>query len=480
MSSEASASPAALPAASFNAVPSTRAIVEAVWRESGGAPQALQALDIGEREACVLPSSFRVDAAAQATIALSALAAAEFHRRATGVEQTVGVDRRHACAAFVSEQHYAVEGRVTPPLWDPIAGAYPCGDGRWVRIHTNFAHHRDGVLALLGCANDKAAVASALQAWDADAFETEATRRGLVVAMMRSFDQWDAHPQSAALRQQPLFTIERLGDASPLPFPPRSSQRPLQGIRVLDLTRIIAGPVGTRELASHGAQVLTVTAPHLPSIDAAIDTGRGKRATAIDLRTREGCNTLQSLATSTDVFVQGYRPGGLASLGFGAEALAAARPGIVCVSLSAYGPIGPWADQRGFDSLTQTATGFNDAEAQAFGVAVPKPLPCQVLDHGTGYLIAFAATMALQRQREQGGSWHVIVSLARTATWLRSLGSRPEGIRAPGLGPIVAFLETSPSGHGGALRAVKPAARLSRTPAHLGPSVPLGTHSPEW
>ena len=339
----------------------------------------------------ILPSSFNVDALAQAAIAAAGLAAAELDRLRSGRLQTVTVDRRHAAAEFRSERYLRINGKPAPDPWDKIAGAYQTGDGRWMRLHTNFAHHRDGVLAILACSNDRAAVAKALLNWEAEAFETEASNRGLVVAMMRSFKEWDAHPQGKAVAALPGFTITRIGDSPPRRHNP--ALRPLQGIRVLDLTRIIAGPVAGRALAAHGADVLHVTSPSLPAIlPLVIDTGRGKRTTALNLDSKPERRQLKSLAEQADVFLQGYRPGGLAARGFGPDELAKLNPGIIAASLSAYGPAGPWAGKRGFDSLVQTAIGFNHAEAEAAGSSAPKPLPCQALDHASGYLLAITDT----------------------------------------------------------------------------------------
>jgi crotonobetainyl-CoA:carnitine CoA-transferase CaiB-like acyl-CoA transferase len=458
-------------------------IVAGLWRDAPWPASALDALTLEGREAG-LGSSFRAGAVAQATIAATALAAAAFdHERGGGPMQQVAVDFDHACAEFRSEQLWRIDGAPAPPAWDRIAGAYRCGDGRWLRIHTNFAHHRDGVLALLGCAYEREAVQAALGRWSAEAFETQATARGLVVAMMRSFDEWDAHPQGKALHGAPLWDAERLDDATPRPgSPSRRDDMPLSGIRVLDVTRILAGPVATRALAAYGADVMTVNAAHLPSIDAVVDTGRGKRACFADLREPAGRKAFARLVEGCDVIVQGYRPGALDALGFGPEALARLRPGIVVVSLSAYGGVadGPWSGKRGFDSLVQTATGFNDAEARAAGVDSPRPLPFQVLDHGTGFLMAFAAMAALSRQRHAGGSWHVRASLARTAQWLRSLGRVALEPSARADAVPAAWLETTPSAWG-RLSAVRPAARLSRTsPRYARPSPRLGTHAPGW
>jgi crotonobetainyl-CoA:carnitine CoA-transferase CaiB-like acyl-CoA transferase len=388
---------------------------------------------------------------------------------------------RHAAAEFRSERYLRVDGQPAPDPWDKIAGLYPCGDGGWVRLHTNFPHHRDGVLALLGCEYDRAAVAAALQGWKAQDVEDAAAERGLVATMLRSFDEWDAHPQGQAVAALPVFTIERIGAAPAEPLAPAG--RPLSGVRVLDLTRIIAGPVGGRTLAAHGADVLLVTSPKLPAIPSlVIDTGRGKRSCQLDLTVGADRGRLKALLAEADVFVQGYRPGGLAQLGFGAEEAAALRPGIVYVSLSAYGHVGPWAGRRGFDSLVQTASGLNVAEAQAAGRRDPLALPAQALDHAAGYLIALGAIAALHRRATEGGSWHVRVSLAQAGHWLRGLGRVADGfaVADPDLAAVQDLLGDYQSGFG-RLRTVRHAAQLARTPAYWErPAVPLGTDAPGW
>jgi len=277
---------------------------------------------------------------------------------------------RSAAIEFRSERYLRVDGKPPSEYHDPIAGLYRCGDGRWVRLHTNLPHHRDGVLALLGCSHDRAAVQRALDQWRGEALETAAADAGLVVTACRSFAEWDAHPQGRAIARLPLFTIDQTGDASAQPM--GAADRPLAGVKVLDLTRIIAGPVCGRTLAAHGADVLLITASHLPSMQPlVIDTGRGKLSTSIDLRQSSGRETLAALLRGADVFVQGYRPGAIAAFGFGPQEVARIRPGIVYVSLCAYGHEGPWAGRRGFDSLVQTASGFNAAEAEAFGGSEP-------------------------------------------------------------------------------------------------------------
>ncbi len=452
------------------------AIAADVWRLAGLPAAALEGLVLRGQEPA-LPSSFRVDAAAQASIAASGLAAAELHRARGGAAQTVTVDLRHAATEFRSEHWLSVAGTQARSLWDPIAGTYRTGDGGWVRLHTNFPHHRDGILALLGCTADKAEVARALLDWQGEAFETAATANGMCVSAMRSFAQWDSHSHAAYVAEVPL-RLTRIGDAPPTPLPP-AAVRPLAGLRVLDLTRVIAGPVAGRTLAAHGADVLHITGPGVPNLPGLIvDTGRGKRAAEVDLRTAEGVACLRQLVSGADVFLQSYRQGALASRGFAPEEVAALRPGIVVADLSAYGAEGPWGGKRGFDSLVQTATGFNHAESEAAGIEGPKPLPCQALDHASGYLLAFGTMAALLRRAQEGGSWKVTVSLAATARWLRGLGRLPDGLAAPEptRADVADFLEVT-----GAVTAVRHAAVLSETPAFWpAPAALLGSSAPVW
>jgi crotonobetainyl-CoA:carnitine CoA-transferase CaiB-like acyl-CoA transferase len=457
-------------------------IVQHLWTSMGGDTAALGQVRL-TGDGPGLPSSFRVGALGQAAIAVSGLAAAELWRARGGAEQTVTVDLRHACAENRSERLLRVDGQATPNLWDPIAGVYPTADG-FVRLHTNFAHHRQAVLDVLKCAADRTAVGAALLKWNAEAFETEATANGCVVAMMRTMDQWAAHPHAAALATLPLVEITRIGDAPPRPLPAAGSPADgaLAGLRVLDLTRVIAGPVSGRTLAAHGADVLLITGPHLPTIEVLMmDTGRGKRTAQLDLRTGADQAKFTALLADADIMQQGYRPSGLVDLGLGPEDAARIKPGIVYVSLSAYGRKGPWAGKRGFDSLVQCATGLNHAEAQAADETKPKELPCQILDHATGYLMACGAMMARTRQARDGGSWHVQVSLARTGLWLAQQ-ARIDALSAPDpqAADLADLLEATTSGFG-RLTAVRHAASLSLTPTRWRrASVPLGTHAPVW
>src|SRR6266853_3374621 len=459
---------------------SPREILRDLWTSAGGDPSALDTVTLTGDEP-QLPSSFRIAAPAQASIAATGLAAAHVWKLRSGQSQDVAVDMRHAVVECRSERYLRVDGKPPPPAWDAIAGIYRTRDQRFVRLHTNFRHHRDAVCKVLDCKPERDEVQAALMQWDGEAFETAAYAGACVVALMRPHDEWSATPHAKALAELPLISIEKIGDAAPKPWP--AGDRPLAGIRVLDLSRVIAGPVAGRTLAAHGADVLLISGPGLPAIPwLSIDNGRGKLSSFVELKSEQGQGTLRDLLAQADIFSQGYRPRAIASLGFAPEEAARINPGIVYVTLSAYGHAGPWAERRGFDSLVQTATGFNHAEGQAAGVDRPKELPAQMLDHATGYLMAFGAMMAKARRSHEGGSWHVRVSLARTGQWLWNLGRVADGFKTEDLKgeTVQPFIEEIPSGFG-PLRSVRHSAALSKTPAFWArPAMPLGSHPAEW
>ncbi|CAB3765760.1 CoA transferase [Paraburkholderia solisilvae] len=466
-----------------------RVALDHLWTAAGCDAAALDAVSItGDDPA--LPSVFRVGTLAAATIAATGLAAAECYRLRGGQRQHVSVDVRRALTAFRSERYLRVNDAPAPEMRSPMFGFFETRDGRWVQLHTNFAHHLDGVLNILGCANDRAAVAQAIRGdWDGAALDQTLADAGLPAALIRTPHEWAALEQAQAIASLPLFEIERIGDAPPQPIAASSGRagelpgQPLSGVRVLDLSRIIAGPVAGRALASHGAQVLLVNGPHLPNIaPLVIDTGRGKRSATLDLREAAGREQLASLTRDADVFLQAYRPGALAARGFGPQALARLKPGIVCVSICAYGHEGPWAQRRGFDSLVQSASGIAHTEARAAGVDAPKHLPCQALDHGTGYLAAFGAMVALTRRATEGGSWHVRLSLAQTGRWLHTLGQIEDGWQTPEVGfdDVRDCLEAVDSPFGRVL-GTPPAEQLAHTPARYDrPPVPIGADDARW
>src|SRR6478609_7170542 len=268
-------------------------ILADLWTLAGGELSALDAVALTGEEP-QLPSSFRVAAAAQTSVAAAGLAAAEIWKLRSGQSQDVAVDMRHAVVECRSERYLRVDGKPPPPAWDAIAGVYRTGDQRFVRLHTNFPYHRAAVCKVLDCKAERDDVQAALMQWDAEAFETAAYAAGGVVAMMRSHDEWSASPHARALAALPTVSIEKIGEAAPRSWP--AGDRPLAGLRVLDLSRVIAGPVAGRTLAAHGADGLLISGPDLPAIPwLTIDNSRGKLTTLVELKSEQGQGTLREL-----------------------------------------------------------------------------------------------------------------------------------------------------------------------------------------
>ena len=455
------------------------AALETLWSLARGEPAALERATLTGADP-ILPTDFKIGTAASAVIAAGALAASEIWRLRTGRGQAVAVDLRAAVAAFRSERYLRADSQPDLHRRDPLFGFYQAGDGRWIQIHSNMPHHRDGALRLLGCEGTREATAAAVAKWTAGDLEDAFASAGLPTGMVRSRAEWHAHPQGLAVAELPLLEIVKIGEAPPEPA--GAGPRALSGLRVLDLTRVIAGPVCGRTLAAYGADVLLVSAQHLPNLPGlVIDTGFGKLSAWLDLRQPGDAAELRALARGADVFCQSYRPGALARLGLGSEELARLRPGIVYVTLSAFSHAGPWRERRGFETIIQSVSGMAHEQGLEAGGERPQHLPAQVVDHGTGYLAAFGAQIALARRAREGGSYLVRVSLAQTGRWVDGLG-RVDGRDTPDLTlEDVQDLVTDMDSLYGRLRHVLPAARLEETPAFWSrPTVPLGTHPPAW
>ena len=427
----------------------------------------------------LLPTNYRLGTAGAAVIAATGVAAADLWTLRTGQTQTVTISLRAAAAALRSHLYLRVDGEPPRNLWDPVSGFYQTSDGRWIQLHCNFPHHRAGVVNLLGCEDSREDVATAVAGWSGQALEDALAEAQMCAGLVRHRQEWQAHPQAEAVAQLPLFEIIKIGDSDPEPLGP--GDRPLSNIRVLDLTRVIAGPVGGRTLAEYGAEVMRIGGPHLPTIPPlVIDTGHGKRSAALDLRTADDLAQLHRLIQQSDIFLQSYRPGALAGRGLSPEALAQRRPGLIYVTLSAYSHHGPWQGRRGFDSLVQSVSGIVDEESAG---GPPQHLPAQALDYLSGYLLAFGAMVALARRARSGGSYLVRVSLAQTGHWLHHLG-RITGDWHDQVLPDMSFdsvqdlLGTSETPFG-TLRYLAPVVQLSETPARWDhPAVPLGWHEP--
>ncbi len=298
----------------------------------------------------VLRTPYRIGTAGAAALGALGCAVADLHVLRGGERQSVHVDRRAAAVSLRSARYLRVNGEA-PPVWDPLSGFYPVRDG-WMSIHCNFLNHREAALRVLAASPDRESMERQARTWGGEALEAAIHEAGGCAGFVRTAAQWQAHPQSRAVAAQPVLRITRIGDAPPQPL--AAHARPLGGVRVLDLTRVLAGPTCARSLAEHGADVLKITAAHLPDSGAVeLDTGIGKLSARLDLRDGQQRQVLKRLAREADVFSQSYRPGALDARGFSPEALAELRPGIVYVSLSAWGASGPWAARRGFDSIVQ-------------------------------------------------------------------------------------------------------------------------------
>jgi crotonobetainyl-CoA:carnitine CoA-transferase CaiB-like acyl-CoA transferase len=363
-----------------------------------------------------LPSRFAVEETAVACVAVALLAAAQFHRERGGAVDGVTLDREHVAAAVRSERYFRRGGQSSGVGFAPLSRFWPAADG-WVRTHANYPWHRDALLSAVGVATDDVdAVSAAIAAMRAHDVEERVFAAGGIAAAVRDIEEWRAHAQGQALAAEPLIGQRIIGGASPRRRP--SGELPASGVRVLDLTRVIAGPVCSRYLGALGAEVLRLDPPHRPDMprDEVADTLLGKRSAMLELSSQAGATTLQQLLARADAVVCGYRPGALDRFGITEDALAMRHPGVVVVYLDAWGHHGPWQHRRGFDSVVQAPTGI--AAGESVDGAEPGALPCQLLDHGTGYLAAAALLCGLHAQSIDGGTHIRRLSLARTAGWL--------------------------------------------------------------
>ncbi len=429
-----------------------------------------QSRDIGIAGSGDLPSVFAVSDLAAAAIGTAGGAIAELIG-APGVT----VDRR--LASFWFGTTLRPDGWSLPPAWDPIAGDYAAADG-WIRLHTNAPHHRDAALSVLGGPAEKEAVAGAVSRWCIDDLESAVVAANGCAAAMRSLDDWGAHPQGRAVAEEPLVRSEVTGEASPLPAP--RAARPLAGIRVLDATRVLAGPVATRFLAGFGAEVLRIDPPTWDEPGVLPEVTLGKRRARLDLRTPEGIAAFRHLLASADVFVHGYRADALERLGLGHAERQRLRPGLVDVCLDAYGWSGPWALRRGFDSLVQMSTGIAAEGMRRSGSAKPVPLPVQALDHATGYLMAAAAIHGLNRRARDRVATRWRLSLARTARLLTSAGSVQSGNAFNPPGEVDWQPMAEETGWGRAWRLHAPLSVAGAPMRWDVPAGPLGVDAAAW
>ncbi|MEV4419049.1 CoA transferase [Patulibacter sp. NPDC049589] len=417
------------------------------------------------------------------------------HRRTD--PDLVGVDLRHVALAARSERLARVEGEPSSSSFAPLSRFFATSDG-WIRLHANYPWHRRRALELLGTSDDPDAVARAIAGWRAVELEDALAAAGALGFAVRTLEEWARHPQGRAVAGEPLVRFGAGGGGSSSSggggaadgrgaaavggaadrrrAAPGVPGRAARGLRVLDLTRVIAGPVATRTLAAWGADVLRIDGPDLPESPAtAVDTLSGKRSTDLDLGTPDGRETLERLLREADVIVHGYRPGALARFGLDADELAARHPHLVVVVLSAWGGVGPWGGRRGFDSLVQCPTGIAAIEGDDWA---PGALPAQALDHATGYLAAAAALLGLAAVARGVRPRPASLSLARTAHWLCSVGTgeRTGSGEDPAPGDLLVPLAGAPR----PVRVVAPPGRIGDLVPRWAATTTLGADRPEF
>ncbi|MDQ3628312.1 MAG: CoA transferase [Actinomycetota bacterium] len=395
---------------------STAALLGNAWAALGGDPDLLASVEVTGDDEGLLPSSLEALPAMLAAVSASTLAASVLDAARAGARTSpVRVDAEHVAVAARSERYARRDGADEAELFAPLSRFWRTGDG-WLRLHANYAWHRERALSVLGCGDRAQDVEEAIGEWRSEDLEDALAAAGALGFAVRTLREWREHPHGSAVASLPLLD----STAGTAPGRRTTPARVAAGLRVLDLTRVIAGPVATRTLAAWGADVLRIDSPHLPEIPAqALDTLPGKRSAQLDLSEPAGRMHLQNLLGRADVLVQGYRPGALARYGLGPEDLAERYPHLSVVTISAWGPVGPWAARRGFDSLVQCPTGIAAAEGTD---DAPGALPAQVLDHATGYLAAAAAALAVAGVQRGEPARSCRLSLAQTAQWLISAG----------------------------------------------------------
>ncbi|WP_050476907.1 CoA transferase [Herbaspirillum rhizosphaerae] len=456
---------------------SARGFLRDIWLAAKGEPHHLEQVQlIGSGS---LPSIFAVTDLAVGAIAAAGLAVAELIEAAGSDAADVQADRR--LASFWFGTSLRPQGWEAPALWDAVAGDYQAADG-WIRLHTNAPHHRAAALTVLDATVDRAAVAAAVAGWSAQELETAVVAQGGCAAAMRTMDQWRVHPQGAAVSSEPLLHIAE-GPAAPQPDWRVGKQRPLQGIRVLDLTRVLAGPTATRFMAGFGADVLRIDPASWDEPGVVPDMVPGKRCARLDLRSSLGQEIFTQLLAQADVLVHGYRSDALAGMGFDVENRRRINPALVDVSLDAYGWSGPWKTRRGFDSLVQMSSGIAEAGMRQLGRDKPTPLPVQALDHATGYLMATAAIRGLTQRLKSGKGVEVRTSLARMAQLLATgSGQQVDAVLAPeNKDDLAPAIEQTFWGPAQRLRgAVTVGGAGGAAMAWDRPAAPLGSAQPAW
>jgi len=430
----------------------------------------------------VYSTQFRIGEAAAVANAACGVAAAEIWSSRGGRNQTISIGVREAAAALGSYDNLSVTaagGVPIPPHISSVLGTpFQCKDGRWIKLVGALPHFEAGTLGILGCDLSLDAIAAAVAGWKSEELESSLATIGMPAAVFRTPSEWLAHPQGRILAAQPEVQVTKISDGPAHGIGPGGlARRPLQGVRGVDLTRVLAGPSTARILAALGASVMHVAAPQIDEQTVyVVDTGHGKFSCYLDLNRAADLRKLRALIMDAHVVVQNFRATSFERRGFGADAVAAMRPGIIYANINCYGFDGPWVHRRGYEPQADASTGLTTAAAPT---AAPHPLPVPATDYTTGSLGALGVLAALIRQAGEGGSYRVDASLARTAMWIQSMGT-VDPARATGVGSVDEFMIESETAFG-RLRHFRPSLQMDATPlAWTLPPVPLGTHEPTW
>lgn len=427
----------------------------------------------------VLPTTVKAGEAAAAALGACASVAANLWRMRGGESQEISIDLGAAAASMAGHRLQSIGGQpiVRPFAEDYTIGLYRGSNGRWLQLHGGPGHFQKGILDLLNCGNEPGAIAQGAARWQSDALEEALAYMGMCAGVVRERDEWRNHPQGAAIAQLPLVEVMRMdGPEAP---PMEISERPLAGVRVLEIGQGLVGPICTRTLAEHGAEVMRLTPPGANGVSAYwIEGGHGKLSASLDLKSEDGQRRANALVSESDIVCHNLQPGVIERLGLGPDVLRLSRPGIIDVSINCYGHIGPWSERPGWDPLAQAVTGITDDQRIN---GLPTATPDPIVSYITGYLAAFGAMIALVRRAQEGGSFQVRTSLCQGAMWLQSLGKVAPPRDTMALKNAAESVMGDADTPFGSLRFVRPVAQMSATPPRWDrPPAPPGTHPPQW
>ncbi len=436
---------------------------------------------------------YKVGETVSAVLTTIGIAANDLWELRHGRRQGLAVDLAHAAASLRTVDYtrkQKPDGLYAPvPPSDSMAQMltvtqpWATKDSRWFLPHLNLPSLSQKVLGVLQCENTVEGVSSSVGRWKGEDLEQAIADAGACGGLIRTPAEWLAHPQGQYLSARPVIEIRKVREGTPKPLV--GGTRPLDGIRTLDLTRILAGPIAGRTLGEHGADVLMVTAPHLPQVAEHVrDTSHGKRSCFLDFEVTEQAAIFRDLVQTADVVIDGYRPGALTKKGFGREQLFDLCPGLIHLSVSCFGSGGPFQGRAGWEQVAQAVTGICHTYGEAIGAGQPKLVFAPMCDYLTGYLGALGVMLALARRAKEGGSYEVNVSLCQSAMFIQRRGLLDSFDAAPGSMTDAEveklYVRTETPNHGKMLT-LGPVLQMSETmPRWVRPAPHFGMDQPVW